>query len=458
MGKPLIISISGLRGIIGDTLDPYVAVEYGAAFGTFLKGQKNGRGRAMVCIGRDSRPSGPMIMSALVAGLTGVGVDVVDLGIVTTPSVGIMVRHLGADGGVVITASHNPVAYNGVKLLTDTGVAPAPDLAGEIRKAYFDKAFDWHHSLDCGISTVNDQTDEVHIGRVLTTVAPDAIRKKKFLVALDSVNGAGGRPGIKLLEQLGCTVTGLNIEPTGIFAHEPEPIPENLDQICRAVKETGAHIGMVQDPDADRLALVDEQGRCIGEECTLALAAQYVLQVQGGDTATNLSTSRMIDDIAARNGCQVFRTPVGEANVAAAMIANNCLIGGEGNGGVIDLRVGPIRDSLVAMALVLQLMAETGQPVSALADQINPYTMHKEKFTAEPDQALAILDLAQSAYPEARIDTRDGLRFDFDDAWIHLRSSNTEPVMRMIIEARDQERIDHYAHKIREIQKAVLVS
>ncbi len=456
MAQELIISISGVRGIIGENFTAAMAAEYGCAFGSFLKEQTSGNKKLKVCIGRDSRPSGLMLEAAVSAGLCSVGVDVVTLGIVPTPTVGVMLRELECDGGVVITASHNPVPYNGVKLLLGNGIAPPPAMALSIKQSFLDKQFSSVGSVDCGFTVANDQAIELHIQKVLGIVQPEAIAKRAYRVVLDSVNGAGGVAGIKLLKLLGCDVVAVNEEPTGLFAHEPEPTETNLTSLCDIVKNEQAVLGFAQDPDADRLAIVDENGRYIGEEYTLALAARQIMSQQQGKTAANLSTSRMIDDIAQSVGAEVIRTPVGEANVAGAMIENQCIIGGEGNGGVIDLRVGPIRDSLVAMALVLQLMADTGKTIGQLVADMPSYAMLKEKFSADATQAEAIIKHAQAAFPSAKINTSDGCRFDFEDSWVHLRVSNTEPVMRMITEARDQATAQGYADTVEDIRKKVL--
>ncbi|MHC4642004.1 MAG: phosphoglucosamine mutase [Planctomycetota bacterium] len=457
MAEQLIISISGMRGIIGENLTASIAEEYGCAFGTFLKNRQAGKKEKLsVCIGRDSRPSGEMLKSAVTEGLCKTGVDVIDLGFVTTPGVGIMVNELGCSGGVVITASHNPAQYNGIKLLLENSMAPPPDSAEQIKRLFFDKQFTLVDSQDCGRVTSNDQTDTVHIAKVLVIVDKEAIADKKFNVVLDSVNGAGGRITKRLLAELGCEVTAINDEPTGVFAHVPEPTAENLTGLCEAVKTGRAEIGFAQDPDADRLAIVDEAGTYIGEEYTLALAAKYIFSRKTGKAATNLSTSRMLDDVAEEAGGQVIRTPVGEANVAKAMLENNCIIGGEGNGGVIDLRVSPIRDSLVGIVLVLQLMTETGKSISELASEIGGYYMSKDKFTAEKSQAQQILDSAKGTFTDTRLDTSDGCRFDFDDGWLHLRASNTEPVMRIIVEAKDQTTAQKYIDVVSNIRRKIL--
>lgn len=467
MAEQLIISISGVRGIVGENLTPSIAAEYGCGFGTFLKNKKtkgltsesakNARDSQLsVCIGADSRPSGRMLKSAVTAGLCSVGINVVDLGVVTTPGVGIMVRELRCEGGVVITASHNPIQYNGIKLLLDNGVAPPADAAEQIRRYFFDKDFTLVDSVNCGQVSSDGQTDVIHIARVLAIVDREAISAKKFKVVLDSVNGAGGRVTKKLLAELGCEVVAINDEPTGLFAHAPEPAVENLTGLCEEVKTRQAEIGFAQDPDADRLAIVDENGTYIGEEYSLALSAKYIFSEKTGSAATNLSTSKMLDDVAEKAGGRVIRTAVGEANVAAAMLEHNCIIGGEGNGGVIDLRVGPVRDSLVGIALVLQLMTETGRTISQLAGEVGGYYMSKNKFAADKSQAQQILDSVKKVFADAKLDTTDGCRFDFDDGWLHLRASNTEPVMRLIVEAKDESAAQKYIDAVLNVCKEII--
>lgn len=458
MAQELIISISGMRGLIGENLFPETAVAYGSAFGTFLKQRHGADAKLTVAIGRDSRPSGQMIFSAVAAGLAAGGVSIIDLGVCTTPGVGIMLRQLNCAGGVVITASHNPVEYNGIKLLLENGIAPPKPMAEQIIALYRNRQFSFGNSLQCGTVEANDQVHRIHVDKVLAIVDKDAIAARGFTVVLDSANGAGGPAGMMLLEALGCEVVRMNIEPTGLFAHPPEPTQENLVTLCDRVKETGAVAGFAQDPDADRVAIVDENGTYIGEEFSLAFAAKQVFSQMKGAAAANLSTSRMIDDIAAKAGCRVIRTPVGEANVADAMVQNNCVIGGEGNGGIIDLRVGPIRDSLVGMALTLQLMAETGKTVSQLAGDVGGYAMYKSKYPADKEQANQIIERAKAVFTEAKVDTSDGCRFDLPDGWIHIRTSNTEPIMRIIIETKDAAVAQHYIGQIEIIRQAVLKS
>lgn len=456
MSAQLILSISGMRGIVGDSFTASIAREYGSCFGTFAKETCAGKDEKLTaCIGRDSRPSGQMLQSAVMEGLCAVGIDVIDLGIVTTPGVGIMVRELKCAGAIIVTASHNPVEYNGIKLLLSNGVAPPIDAAEKIKKCFFDKDFDFAESRDCGQITSNSRTDEAHIAKVLAIVDAQKIAAKQFKVVLDSVNGAGGRVTKKLLAELGCEVCAINDEPTGIFAHAPEPIAENLTGLCEQVKTKKADVGFAQDPDADRLAIVDENGTCLGEEYTLALAAKYIFSKKQGLAAANLSTSRMIDDIAGRSGGQVMRTAVGEANVAAAMLEHNCIIGGEGNGGVIDLRVGFIRDSLVGIAFVLQLMTETEKTVSQLVSEIGGYYMSKHKFAMDPAETERLFTEAKKQFADAKLDTTDGYRFDFENGWVHLRTSNTEPVVRLIVEAEDRRSAQKYINIVSNIRKEV---
>ncbi|OHB54990.1 MAG: phosphoglucosamine mutase, partial [Planctomycetes bacterium RBG_13_44_8b] len=417
------------------------------AFAAFLKASK-GKKKLTIAIGTDGRLSGGMLKSAVMAGLCSVGADIIDLGLVTTPTVGVMAEQMRYDGGIVITASHNPIEYNGIKLLTSKGIAPPAVMAEKIKSLFLKEDFDFVPATDCGRIIIDYSGDKTHLKKVMSCVNRNTIASRKFKVVLDSINGAGARPGRKLLSMLGCHVKAINYEADGTFAHKPEPLEENLTQLCQAVQKVGANIGFAQDPDGDRLAIVDENGRYIGEEYTLALVAKHIFSSKKGTAATNLSTSRMLDDIAEEAGCKVIRTPVGEANVAAAMIKNNCIIGGEGNGGVIDLRVGPVRDSLVAMSLILELCAKTGKSISRLVEELPAYKMIKQKFDADEKTAKKIITQAKKTFKKAEVNESDGCRFDFDDGWFHLRSSNTEPVMRMIAEFKEDADPKKHLNKI----------
>ncbi|MBN2211364.1 MAG: phosphoglucosamine mutase [Sedimentisphaerales bacterium] len=438
---PLIISISGVRGIVGETLGAAEAVVWGQAYGTFLR-YLNGDKRPTVCIGRDSRPSGSMLAAGLAAGLMATGCEVVQLGIVTTPGAALMTRFLKADGGVVLTASHNPIEWNGIKFLRHDGIAYPAEQARQIHRHYHDKQFRLEKATNTGKSREESRTHAVHIDTVLQYCDVNLVSSRRFKAVLDSINGAGCFVTANLLSRLGCNVVHINDQPTGLFAHTPEPTAENLADLGAVVKKHKADIGFAQDPDADRLALIDETGRYIGEEYTLALAAKYVFRKKTGKAAANLSTSRMIDDIAASAGGEVIRTPVGEAHVANAMLEHHCIIGGEGNGGVIDPRVVPVRDSLVGISMVLQLMAETNKTVSELVAEIPRYCMIKTKFACPQEKTAAVLDSVMHHYRQAgkdmRIDTRDGIRIDGPRGWVQLRASNTEPIMRIMAEAGEE--------------------
>ncbi|HON69227.1 MAG TPA: phosphoglucosamine mutase, partial [Phycisphaerae bacterium] len=399
----------------------------------------------------------PMLQRALVSGLLATGCEVVELNIASTPAVAFMVRRHGAAGGVVITASHNPVIWNGIKFLTDEGLAPPPDRAQSIFETYRTKAFKLAGVDALRAPAVDKSADEAHVEAALGIIYPDQIAEKRYRVVLDSINGAGSTEGKLLLSRLGCEVIHVNAEPNGRFAHTPEPTAENLTSLCEAVRKHKAHIGFAQDPDADRLAIVDEHGNYIGEEYTLALCAMYMFKAHPGPIAANLSTSRMVDDLAAAAGgpCRVVRSAVGEANVVAAMRANGCRFGGEGNGGVIDPRVGPVRDSLVGMALTLQLMAIRNAGISQLVEKIPRYVMSKQKFECSSDRIARVLAAVRSAYAQEKINDIDGVRIDFAEGWVHVRGSNTEPIIRIIAEAKTQADCDRLVADVRRIADGV---
>lgn len=446
----LMMSVSGVRGVIGESMTPVLAAELGCAFGTYLGGGK-------VVVGRDTRPSGPMIQRALVSGLLACGCEVIELNVASTPATALMVRQHEAAGGVVITASHNPVMWNGIKFLTDEGLAPPPGPAGEIFKLYRNKTFKLAKA-EAMRPPVSDKTaDDAHVQAAMGIIYADQIIEKRFRVVLDSINGAGGSEARLLLDKLGCEVVHINDKPNGFFTHTPEPTAENLTGLCEAVRGHKAHIGFAQDPDADRLAIVDETGRYIGEEYTLAICAKYMFKAHPGPIAANLSTSRMVDDLAAAAGrsCRVVRSAVGEANVVAAMRAHGCRFGGEGNGGVIDPRVGPVRDSLVGMVLTLQLMAIKNASVSQLIEKIPAYVMIKEKFECAPDRIARVLAAVRSAYAGQKVNDLDGVRVDFAEGWVHVRGSNTEPIIRIIAEARTQQECERLIADVQKIADSI---
>jgi phosphomannomutase len=438
----LMIGVSGTRGTIGGTLTPPVVGRMAAAFAVWL-GETSEPGRPWkVVIGRDSRPSGPWVRDAAVAALTASGVEVVDLDVVTTPGVAMMVQHLKADAGVVATASHNPIEWNGLKFLTRDAVAPPPAAAARIKELYLAGADRFVRVEHLRPPTKNHETHSLHVKRVLERVDVLGVSAKRFKVVLDSVNGAGCVATATLLGKLGCELVHINATPNGQFPHEPEPTAQNLTGLCDEVLRQRAHVGFAQDPDADRLAIVDEHGRYIGEEYSLALAAQLVLGKKPGIAVTNLSTSRMLDDVAALSGSRVIRTPVGEANVIDAMLREGATVGGEGNGGVIDARIVPGRDSLVGMAYVLQLIATTGRSVSQLVDALPRYEIVKTKFECrreDADRAVAAVRAELADEAGVTVDVQDGIRIDWlaERSWVHARPSNTEPIMRIIAEAPD---------------------
>ncbi|MHC4797646.1 MAG: phosphoglucosamine mutase [Planctomycetota bacterium] len=444
------MSVSGVRGIVGESMTPQLAAELGFAMGTYLGGGK-------VVIGRDSRPSGLTLQEALVSGLSATGCEVVQLDIASTPATALMVRKHQAAGGVIITASHNPIEWNGIKFLTDEGLLPRQEKAQELFDIYHHKNFKFIDVTNVKVALSDPHAAHTHVETTLKLVDPQQISANRFRVVLDSVNGAGGQEGRLLLEKLGCEVVHINAEPTGQFTHPPEPLAENLTQLCEAVKENGGHVGFAQDPDADRLAIVDETGRYIGEEYTLALTGMYLFATQPGPTAANLSTSRMIDDLAASAGgpCCVHRSAVGEANVVAVMKAHDCVFGGEGNGGVIDMRVVPVRNSLVAMAYILQLMSSRNQTISQLAGQIPQYTMIKRKFDCSKERIAKVLKAVENKYADQKINNLDGVRIDFPNAWLHVRGSNTEPIIRIIAEAPTKQRAEQLIANTQQIADAV---
>jgi phosphomannomutase len=451
---PFMLSVSGARGIVGQTMTPTVAAEFAAAFGSWIRSRVAGRPR--LCVGRDGRAGGEALAAAARGSLAGVGCDVVDLGVTMTPTVGVMIGRLGCAGGMEITASHNPLEWNGLKCLDSDGLAPPPSIAADIIERFRRRNFAFVPSTDVGRMSADASGAATHVEKVLAQVDVAAIRSRRFRVALDSINGSGCGPGKMLLERLGCEVVHLNGEPTGIFAHVPEPTEANLGDLAAAVRSGGGFAaGFAQDPDGDRLAIVDGNGRYIGEEYTLVLAAFRLLQRRGkGTLAANLSTSRMIDDVAAGfPGSRVVRTAVGEANVVVGLKEHGGILGGEGNGGVILPEVCLVRDSLTAMALTLDLLAADGRPLAAIVDALPRYAMVKTKLDlAAVGGAAAIapaLAKVRAAFARERLDDRDGIRIDLADGWVHLRASNTEPIVRVIAEAPTGERAERLVAECR---------
>jgi phosphomannomutase len=424
----LIVSVSGIRGIIGRGLTAEVATAFAASLGTYADG-------GPIVLSRDGRPSGVMLRHAALAGLLAAGCTVHDLGVAATPTCGLAVRRLRVAGGLQITASHNPEEWNGLKLFGSSGgiltAAEGHDLLTCFKSGNFRRVA-WNaigQQVDC------PDASDWHRDRVLELVDVPAIRAVGFRAFLDANGGAGGQLGLRLLEALGAGPIGHGCGGDGVFAHTPEPVADNLRAICPLIVQNKADIGFVLDPDADRLALIDETGRYIGEELTLALAVRSRLQKARGPVVINMSTSRVNEDVARQFGVVCLRSAVGEANVVEKMRAVNALIGGEGNGGVIDPRVGYVRDPFIGMGLILELMATTGLKLSQLADEMPAYAIIKDKYHIARDQLAALYTVLEKRWPEAMANRVDGLRLDWSDRWMHLRPSNTEPIVRVIVEA-----------------------
>jgi len=423
-----IISVSGLRGIVGETLTPEVAIRYAAAFAAVAP-------PGAIVLARDSRPSGRMLAGAINSGLEAVGRSTINAGVAATPTTGVLVRHLGAAGGIQITASHNPSPYNGLKLFSASGRVIPAGLGERVLQQYRDRCPAWVAYQDLGTGELLIDQQSTHLELVLATISAERIRERRFRVLLDANHGAGGPLGRRLLEELGCTVTILGEETDGQFAHTPEPTAENLAGVCSAVSAAAADIGFCQDPDADRLAVIDASGRYIGEEYTVALCVEHVLRHVRGPIVTNCSSSRMSQDLAERAGAPFFRSAVGEANVVDSMLANQAVFGGEGNGGPIHPQVGLVRDSFVGMALLLDAMAEREMPIGAMADALPRYEIVKTKITLAKEKIPAALDALESHFGDATSDRMDGLRLDWPGRWLLVRGSNTEPIIRAIAEA-----------------------
>jgi phosphomannomutase len=462
---PLMLGVSGLRGVVGQSLTPELATRYAAAVGSWLR-ERIGR-TPFVVVGRDGRAGGEMIAYAAVAGLQSTGARVCRLGVAMTPTVGVATDMLSADAALIITASHNPQEWNGIKILirersweiagdeeTDA-CAPPADIANEIIARFEANRVTPVGSVDLAESLEDHDAPGFHCQRVTQAASAlfgvesfwDMLAGKVGRVVLDAVNASGVEADALFFEDTACRMVQLHGEATGLFPHAPEPTKENLSAaggLCDAVSGLSADVGFAQDPDADRLAIIDELGNYIGEEMTLVLCAQALLEAMGDKArgrviCTNQSTSRMIDDVAMRYGARVVRTPVGEAHVVAAMREHNAVLGGEGNGGVIWPAVTFVRDSLSAMALVLGLRARTGLSLSSLAAGRPSYAMIKRKAPlADRSAILPALERVTERYSGEKVDCQDGVRIDFADRWVHVRASNTEPILRVIAEAPDQ--------------------
>ncbi|MEN8797673.1 MAG: phosphoglucosamine mutase [Flavobacteriaceae bacterium] len=450
----LIKSISGIRGTIGgkpgENLTPLDAVKFAAAYGSWLRNglnKKNGK----VVIGRDARISGEMIQNLVVATLTGLGIDVIDLGLSTTPTVEIAVPLEQADGGIILTASHNPKQWNALKLLNHKGEFIDGQQGALILDLAENEDFDFAAVDELGKVVKRDDYIDIHIREVLNLSLVDAatIRKKKFKVVVDGVNSTGGIAIPKLLKELGVEVVELYCEPNGHFPHNPEPLKEHLGDICQKVLEEKADFGIVVDPDVDRLAFITEKGEMFGEEYTLVACSDYVLAKTSGNTVSNLSSSRALRDITEKHGGSYYASAVGEVNVVVKMKEINAVIGGEGNGGIIYPESHYGRDSLVGSALFLMLLSESGLKVSELRDGYPSYYMSKNKIELTPDLDVdKLLEAMAIKYKNCKVSTIDGVKIDFPQNWVHLRKSNTEPIIRIYTEAESEEGAAHLAQQI----------
>lgn len=424
----LIISVSGLRGIVGTSLTPEIAIRYVAAYAATLP-------PGAVVVTRDGRATGPMLVDAIRASLAASGRMCIDAGVAATPTTGVLVRHLKCAGGIQISASHNPPQYNGLKLLDDTGRVIPAAAGQQVLDRYRDGQFAWQPHDQLGGAEQTTDSVSAHLALVEKICDASRIRQRRFRVLLDANHSSGSVLGVPLLERLGCQVVVLGGEPDGQFAHIPEPTAENLATVLNQVVASNADVGFCQDPDADRLAIIDEAGRYIGEEYTPAICADHLLRHTPGPVVTNCSTSRMTQDLAEKYNVPFFHSRVGEANVVDKMLEQGAVLGGEGNGGVIDPRVGLVRDSFVGMAMVLDAMAARELPVSALADELPRYAIHKTKIKLASEQVPTALDALEKHFPDATASRLDGLRLDWPGKWLLVRASNTEPIVRVIAEA-----------------------
>jgi phosphomannomutase len=450
----LIKSISGIRGtiggVVGDNLTPVDAVKFASAYGTFLKNNSK-KDKLTVVVGRDARISGPMIHNLITHTLIGLGINIIDLGLSTTPTVEIAVPLENADGGIILTASHNPKQWNALKLLNEKGEFLSAKEGELILKIAENEAFYFSEVDDLGTITENDAYMDIHIDEVLNLplVDAEAVAKRKYKVVVDAVNSSGGIIVPKLLELMGVEVVKLYCEPNGHFPHNPEPLKEHLGDICKLVIQEKADFGIVVDPDVDRLAFISNDGEMFGEEYTLVACADYVLSKTPGNTVSNMSSSRALRDITNNHNQKYHASAVGEVNVVELMKATNAIIGGEGNGGIIYPELHYGRDSIVGIALFLTYLAQQEKTVAQLRSSYPQYFMSKNKIELTPEIDVdAILIAMTKKYESEDISTIDGVKIDFAENWVHLRKSNTEPIIRIYTEAKSQKQADSLATQI----------
>lgn len=441
----LMISVSGIRGIFGSHLTPENLVTFTAAYGTWLEG-------GTVVVGRDSRVTGQICEDIVCATLQSTGCDVVKVGIVPTPTVAMGVLKHKAAGGIILTASHNPAQWNALKLLNNKSEFLDADQGREVLDLAEKGTFTYQKYDKIGTISEDHEAVDYHIQKILELpyIDADLIRKKSFKVAVDAVNGGASLALPEMLEAIGCDVHKLYCEPNGIFPHNPEPLPENLGDICDYVKQHDCDLGIVTDPDGDRLALVDENGNFFGEEYTQVAAFDFMLSKNKGDTATNLSSSRAADDITKKYDQTCHRSAVGEINVVKVMQAEGAVISGEGNGGVINPDLHPGRDSLVGATMILQLLAEREISASEYRSELPDYEMSKQKIELNSlgVNADELLDKVADIYQNEKINRTDGVKIDFDEGWVHFRKSNTEPIVRVYSEAKTKAEAEKLAASV----------
>jgi phosphomannomutase len=442
-------SISGIRGIVGETLTPGIIIEYVSAFSSILKEGK-------ILIGRDSRVTGDMISSLVKGTLNACGRDVVDMGIVPTPVVlfGVAGGNGSYAGGIVITASHNPEEWNALKLVNSKGKFLSPIEFEALVYNYSIRDFLYSDHKNIGKSSYNNEIQSVHRKKILDYIDAGSIKNKKFIVALDTVNGAAGNNTVDFLNNLNCDIKPLYIEPTGRFSHAPEPTPKNLTDLSKLMKSVKTDVGFAIDPDGDRLVIADENGEVLSEELTLALCVRHYLKYyKKTDVVINLSTSRIIEDIAAEFGCNVGRVPTGEIHVTEEMEKNGSMIGGEGNGGIIAYELNKCRDALVGIGFILEMLAKENKKMSEIVKSLPSYVLIKEKFKGENLDFIGVENDIMNSFPECRINSSDGIRIDLIDSWVLARKSNTEPIIRIFAEAKTEKEAAGLIEKVKTIFK-----
>jgi len=449
MKEVLKVGVSGVRGIVGESFSPQAATEFAQAFGAMV-------GRGPVVVGRDTRTTGAMIQKAVIAGLQSVGCQPLLAGVVPTPTVLILTKELQARGGIAITASHNPAQWNALKFIGDNALFLNEMRAEELIQIYHGQDFPLVDESAIP-EVVNIEAPMAgHYRAIKDYVDTDTIRSKRFKVAIDCCNGVGAVHSVDFLKNvLNCEVVSVLDQPTGAFEREPEPTPESLSLLCETIKQEKCVIGFAQDPDGDRLALVDENGVPLGEDFTLTLGIQQVLAShEQGPIAVNLSSGKTVDAVTEPTGNQVTRTKIGEINVSETMLAIGAVAGGESNGGLIIPAVHACRDSYVSMAIILEMLAETGKSISALKAAVPEFHIVKDKIKVSSEASLKILRTVRQKYQNEKINLLDGVHVDFGDSWIHARRSNTEPVIRVMAEAPTQEKAEKLAKELRDIVTA----